>query len=243
MSAGPPPEDDRALAERHRAGRAQLSHLRQLLAVLDWAAAHLPEPEPEPEREPWEDLDDPFDEPDPYVSNYDGSEDEFHYGGEVWAGSQETPEFRAWLEDKERRFGPVTIGGGLGGLVDCHVSGRKFVGKLPSPEYTAWRERQHRRTEASLARTLDRARNAGPDRRQAMTAPLSKTPLETVQPMGPTPPPLPRLGAVTWADGRREAPPPLAPPHANICWSWLSVAFPAVMPETTREYTPGAWKT
>ncbi|MCY3755387.1 MAG: hypothetical protein OXG99_15035, partial [Alphaproteobacteria bacterium] len=31
MGAGPPPPDDRALAERHRAGRAQLSHLRQLL--------------------------------------------------------------------------------------------------------------------------------------------------------------------------------------------------------------------
>ena len=33
-------------------------HLRQLLAVLDWAGAHLPEPEPapveEPEEEPWE---------------------------------------------------------------------------------------------------------------------------------------------------------------------------------------------
>ena len=42
MSAGPPPPDDRALAERHRAGRAQLSHLRQLLAVLDWAAPTCP---------------------------------------------------------------------------------------------------------------------------------------------------------------------------------------------------------
>ncbi|MYE03302.1 MAG: hypothetical protein F4Y03_18920, partial [Alphaproteobacteria bacterium] len=30
MNAGPPPEDDRALAERHRARRAQLGHLRQL---------------------------------------------------------------------------------------------------------------------------------------------------------------------------------------------------------------------
>ncbi len=170
VSAGPPPEDDRALAERHRAGRARLSHLRQLLAVLDWAAAHLPEPEPAPVEGLLDEFDDPFDEPGPYVSDYDGSEDEFHYGGEVYAGSQETPEFRAWLEKMERRFGPVTIGGGLGGLIDCHVSGRKFVGKLPSPEYTAWRERQHRRTEASLARTLERARNAGPDRRQATPA-------------------------------------------------------------------------
>ena len=171
MSAGPPPEDDRALAERHRAGRAQLSHLRQLLAVLDWAAARLPEPEPEPEREPWEDLDDPFDEPDPYVSDYDGSEDEFHYGGEVWAGSQETPEFRAWLEDKERRFGPVTMDmGGEGGLIDCYVGERKFVGRLPSPEFSAWHERQNRRTEESLARTLERARNARPDRQKARAA-------------------------------------------------------------------------
>ena len=91
MSAGPPPPDDRALAERHRAARAQLAHLRQLLAVLDWAAAHLPEPEPapveEPEEEPWE--------PPPAVKpDYDGSEDEFHYGGEAYVGSQETPGFR-----------------------------------------------------------------------------------------------------------------------------------------------------
>ena len=59
------------IAERHRAGRAQLAHLRQLLAVLDWAAAHLPEPEPapveEPEEVPWE--------PPPAVKpDYDGSE-------------------------------------------------------------------------------------------------------------------------------------------------------------------------
>ena len=44
MDAGPPPPDDRARAECHRAGRAQLAHLRELLAVLDWSAAHLPEP-------------------------------------------------------------------------------------------------------------------------------------------------------------------------------------------------------
>jgi len=35
-----------------RAERAQLAHLRQLLAPLDWSAAHMPEPEPEPEEEP-----------------------------------------------------------------------------------------------------------------------------------------------------------------------------------------------
>ena len=46
MSAGPPPENDRALAERHRAGRAALSHLRQLLRVLDRAAARRPGPAP-----------------------------------------------------------------------------------------------------------------------------------------------------------------------------------------------------
>ena len=39
----PPPPDDRARADHHRAGRAQLHHLRQLLAVLDWAGAHLPD--------------------------------------------------------------------------------------------------------------------------------------------------------------------------------------------------------
>ena len=154
ISAGPPPPEDRALAERHRAGRAQLAHLRQLLAVLDWAAAHLPEPEPEPEEEPADEFDNPFGEPDPVESGYDGSE--------------ERPGFREWSEDMERRFGPVPMDkGGEGGPVKCSVSGRKFVGRLPSPEFTAWRERQHRRTEASIARSLDRARNAGPDRAQS----------------------------------------------------------------------------
>ncbi len=171
LNAGPPPEDDRALAERHRAGRAQLSHLRQLLAVLDWAAAHLPEPEPEPEEEPSEDFGDPFDEPGPYVSDYDGSEDEFHYCGQVWAGSQETPEFRAWFEELERRFGPVPLDESRDdSLLDCYVGERKFVGRLPSPEFSAWREKQHRRTEESLARTLERVRNAGPDRQKATPA-------------------------------------------------------------------------
>ena len=40
-----PPPDERARADHHRAGCAQLAHLRQLLAVLDWAGAQLPEPE------------------------------------------------------------------------------------------------------------------------------------------------------------------------------------------------------
>ena len=154
-SPEPPPPDDRAIAEHHRAARAQLDHLHKLLALLDWAGAHLPEPEPapveEPEEEPWE--------PPPAVKpDYDGSEDEFHYGGEAYIGSQETPEFRAWLEDMERRFGPVPIDDGRpGSLNECSVSGRTFIGKLMTPEFRAWRERQHRRTEESLARCLDRA--------------------------------------------------------------------------------------
>ncbi len=89
MSAVPPPEDDRAPAERHRAGRAALSHLRQLLGLLDRAAARMPEPEQVPAGEPG--------------SDYDGSEDEYHYFDEVHVGSQETPEFRDWLARQERR--------------------------------------------------------------------------------------------------------------------------------------------
>ena len=157
MSAGPPPPDDRALAERHRAGRAQLSHLRQLLSLLDWAGKHLPEPDPEPEGEPADELDNPSGEPDPVESGYDGSE--------------ERPGFREWSEDMERRFGPVPMDkGGEDGPVECNVGGRKFTGRPPSPEFRAWRERRHRRTKASLARSLDRARNAGPDRRKATNA-------------------------------------------------------------------------
>ena len=64
MNAGPPSPDDCARAEHHRAGRAQLAHLRQVLALLDWSARHLPEPEPEED-------------------DHDGSGDEVHYLGEV----------------------------------------------------------------------------------------------------------------------------------------------------------------
>ena len=99
-SLEPPPPDERARADHHRAGRAQLAHLRQLLAVLDWAGAHQPEPEPAPEPEP---VEKPREPPPPAEPDYDGSEDEFHYGGESYVGSQKTPEFRAWRERQHRR--------------------------------------------------------------------------------------------------------------------------------------------
>ena len=79
MSAEPPPEDDRAFAQRHRAGRAALSHLRQFLSVLDRAGARLPEPEPAPAGEPADAPDDRVAEPEP-GSGYDGSEDEYNFG-------------------------------------------------------------------------------------------------------------------------------------------------------------------
>ena len=149
IAAGPPPEDDRALAERHRAGRAQLSHLRQLLSVLDWAGKHLPEPAPEPEQEPWE--------PPPAVkSDYDGSEDEFHYRSEVYVGSQETPEFEAWYAEQQRRFGPlVPDEADYDGSEDIEYYGdRKYVGKSGTPEHRAWVERQDRREEQEEALIL-----------------------------------------------------------------------------------------
>ena len=140
----PPPPDDRARAECHRAGRAQLAHLRQLLALLDWSAAHLPEPAPapEPEEEPWE--------PPPAIeSDYDGSEDEFHYRSEVYVGSQETPEFEAWYAEQERRFGPLVPDGADydGSEDEADYGDRKYVGKLNTPEYRAWCQRQERREE------------------------------------------------------------------------------------------------
>ncbi len=79
IDAGPPPEDDRARADYHRAARAGLAHLRQLLAVIDWSARHLPEPEPEPEQ------------------------DEVHYLGAVWTGRRDTPGFYAWVKQQDRR--------------------------------------------------------------------------------------------------------------------------------------------
>ena len=97
------------------------------------------------------------------MSDHDGGEDEFHYCGEAWVGSQETPGFEAWLEDPERRVGPVPLDGSRDDrLLECNVSGRRFVGDLKTPEYRVWRERQRRRTEDSIARCLDRARSGPP---------------------------------------------------------------------------------
>ena len=149
--ADPPPPDDRALADRHRAARARLDHLHKLLAVLDWAGAHLPEPEPreEPEEEPWE--------PPPAVkSDYDGGEDEFHYRSEVYVGSQETPGFDAWYAEQLRRFGPlVPDRDDYDGSKDVEYYGdRKYVGRSGTPEHRAWLERQDRREEREEALAL-----------------------------------------------------------------------------------------
>ena len=97
-SPEPPPPDDRACAEHHRAVRARLHHLRQLLPLLDWSARHLPEPEPQPEpvEEPWE-------PPPPILSDYDGSRDECHRGDRKHVGRLNTPEYRAWEERQRRR--------------------------------------------------------------------------------------------------------------------------------------------
>ena len=139
MSAGPPPPDDRAIAEHHRAGRAQLSHLRQLLSLLDWAGKHLPEPDPEPEEQPADEFDNPFGEPDPVASGYDGSE--------------ERPGFREWSEDMERRFGPLVPDADDydGSRDEEHYGDRKYVGKFGKPEHRAWLERQDRREIPPLA--------------------------------------------------------------------------------------------
>ena len=102
MSAVPPPEDDRAPAERHRAGRAALAHLRQLLGLLDRAAAGMPEPEQVPAGGPANDLDAWTPEPEP-GSGYDGSENVYYFGKRQYVGRLTTPEFRDWLARQERR--------------------------------------------------------------------------------------------------------------------------------------------
>ncbi len=160
MNAAPPPEDDRALADRHRAGRAALSHLRQILNLLDWAAARMPEPEPAVIGEPAEDLDDWVPEPEP-ETGYDGSEDEYHYFDEVYVGSQQTPEFRAWHAEQERPrigsgagcFGPlVPDEDSYDGSEDYYNFGeRQYVGKLTTPAFYDWLARQERREAAELA--------------------------------------------------------------------------------------------
>ena len=140
MIAGPLPEDDRACAEYHRAGRARLAHLRQLLGVLDWAAARMPEPEPA--EEPAYGPDEARDEPRPYVCDYDGS--------------RETPEFRARLADVERRAGPIPKDPDHPDHpLSCMIGERLFIGDLASPEYREWREWQNRRDREELERWLD----------------------------------------------------------------------------------------
>ena len=187
ICAAPPPEDDRACAERHRAGRAQLiasapaprrarlgrrTHARTRTRRLEPACG----------------PDEARDEPRPYVSDYDGGEDEFHYGGEVYVGSQETPEFRAWLADVERRAGPLPWDSDR--LLSSMIGERLFVGDLDSPEYHEWHERQDRRDREELERWLDgddpdddadgapRAEPTappGPPERHAPTPPHDKT--------------------------------------------------------------------
>ena len=152
IAASPPPQEDRALAEHHRAGRAALAHLRQLLALLDWAADHLPEPRPTPRDEAPDDPDD-FDPPPPAESGYDGSEDEFHYRSETYVGSQNTPQFRAWLAEQQRRFGPLVADEDEydGSEDEYNFGERRYVGKLTTPAFASWLERQERREAAARA--------------------------------------------------------------------------------------------
>ena len=147
MSAGPPPQDDRAWGEYHRAGRAALAHLRQLLAVLDWAAGNLPPPAAAPSDERSEAPDDSVAEPRPEESGYDGSEDEYRYRDRTYVGSQDAPEFRAWLEEQKRRFGPLAADENDydGSEDEYNFGARKYVGKLTTPEFEAWLERQRGR--------------------------------------------------------------------------------------------------
>ena len=163
MSAGPPPQDDRAWGEYHRAGRAALAHLRQLLAVLDWAAAHLPPPAAAPSDERSEAPDDSVAEPRPEESGYDGSEDEYRYRDRTYVGSQDAPEFRAWLEEQKRRFGPLMADENDydGSEDEYNFGARKYVGKLTTPEFEAWLERQRGREAERRAAGL--CEGKGPD--------------------------------------------------------------------------------
>ena len=121
-------------ADHHRAGRAVLAHLRQLLALLDWSAERMPEPEPA--GAPADAPDQPVAGPPDPETGYDGSEDEFHYAGEVWKGSIAAPGFREWLGDLERRVGLIPMKEGEEGrLIECNVGGRMFIGPPDTPEF------------------------------------------------------------------------------------------------------------
>ncbi len=156
MDAAPPPQDRRACADHHRAGRAQLAHLRQLLALIDWSAERMPEPEPAETQ--MDAPDQPVAGPPDPETGYDGREDEFHYAGEVWKGSIAAPGFREWLGDLERRVGLIPMKEGEEGrLIECNVGGRMFIGPPDTPGFGAWRERQRRREEREKQETAARA--------------------------------------------------------------------------------------
>ena len=155
MGAAPPPEDDRALADRPpRRTRRALPSAPAPQPSSTGAAARMPEPEPAVVEEPAEDLDDWVPEPEP-ETGYDGSEDEYHYFDEVYVGSQQTPEFRAWHAEQERRFGPlVPDEDSYDGSEDYYNFGeRQYVGKLTTPAFYDWLARQERREAAELAAT------------------------------------------------------------------------------------------
>ena len=112
----------------------------------------MPEPEQASLEETADRPDDWTPEPEP-ASGYDGSEDEYHYFDEVYVGSQQTPEFRAWHAEQERRFGPlVPDEDNYDGSEDYYNFGeRQYVGKLTAPAFHAWLERQERREAADIA--------------------------------------------------------------------------------------------
>ena len=115
-------------------------------------------PEPETASTPADAPDEPVAGPPDPETGYDGSEDEFHYAGEVWKGSIAAPGFREWLGDLERRVGLIPMKEGEEGrLIECHVGGRMFIGKPDTPEFEAWRERQRQREEREREEAAARA--------------------------------------------------------------------------------------
>ena len=154
IDAGPPPPDDRALAERHRAGRAQLAHLRQLLACSTGPPPACPNPPKSRHANPKNPATNRATNPAPMSPTMTAARTSSTMA--AYVGSQETPEFKAWLAEVERRAGPLPKDPDHPDRpVSCTFDERQFIGDLNSPEYREWRDRHQRRVTEELERLLN----------------------------------------------------------------------------------------
>ena len=150
IAAGPPPQEDRALAEHHRAGRAALAHLRQLLAparlgrrppARTAARAPAAKPRTTPTRRPRRS---------PAMT---AARTSSTIAARPMPAARTRRSSGPGWPNRQRRFGPLVADeDDYDGSEDEYNFGeRRYVGKLTTPEFASWLERQERREAAARA--------------------------------------------------------------------------------------------